>query len=1321
MDRRGAGDMRDDDEPLGALRSAPDDPLGVLKTTLREAMARRRLQVGQLERRSGLKHTTVSQALNGRKVPSAATVRALARALDLPADDLLALRERALRGAAPGVDGCPYPGMAAFGADRAELFFGRDELIARLVGALDRRARSGGIQLVIGASGAGKSSLLRAGLVPRLLAGALPTEGLPPVPVVLTPTAEPGAVLDRYREERDRAPDARHVLVVDQFEELFTECRAEAERRRFIDALTRLATPGADGTPPAALVVVGLRADFYAPFLAHPALLAASDEPLTVGPMTPAQLRDAITGPAAGARPRLRLDGGLVERLLADLGTRFDAPPAPGGHDDRDGYGGYGGDDGYDAGRLPLLAHALRATWTVRTGDTLTLKGYETTGGILGAVQRSADRVWERLDGPAREEADALFRRLVRVGRGEADTRRRVTRDTLFAASGRPEVLAGVVDAFVAERLLTQYQDTVEITHEVLLRAWPRLRDWAQEERARDLVHQKLEDDAAVWHRRDRDPALLYRGSVLRTAEDSVPGRRRKTPAPEGRPPSPSSWGPGSPVARDFLAAAVRLRRRSLVLRRGAVALLSVLALLATSAAVYALRQRTAAQDERDRALAARIAFEADRVRAADMSLAAQLDAAAHRLDPAEDTWAEVVSAAANPLSEPLPWQLSREDMVAFGADSTTLHGFEALPLADDTTVATWRIGEERPGRGLTATLPRDWRPVRWMSVSPAVPVMAVRDDRGRTGLWDTRDPARPRLLTLLDPAVVAVEFAPDGAVMATVADVGGDAGQLSNVDETRVRVWDIADPARPRPLTPSFGAPGTAIDTVSLANGGRTLATGALREASGIQLWRVGPKSPDTPPEPVGKPFAKGANTFRLRPDARAVAVLAGHRASVWRLDDGPPTATVLGNPPANVGALAYNRDGTRLATAYTDRPEVQLWNGDVSHLEAVGPPLTGHTTPVAALAFAPDGTSLATMDEETVRLWRFPASTPVTADVFSDGGTLAYRRDGDLLLLKVLGERLQLWDTSAPLRPRRLAELDAPYLADGVFGPDDRTLITYDGLGEVAFWDIGTPSAPRPTGTAFRPGEGEVTSFALSPDGRLLAVAVDEGVALWDVGDPGQPRHTGTLKESGAVTGLLFTPDGRGLLTLGDTSGADLWDVRNPTSPPSEERATTDTVTTYDSAAFATDTRVLLTGLSSTVLGGSVWIWDTARPAGPDNPQEIPTGQTGPVDFVAVQPGTGVVATAAQYGSVRLWHLEDTRLRPRGGPLTGHGPSAPPVFAPDEPVLTIGPRGGTLLLWPLDIADATHQVCAASAGALGVEEWGAVLPEMDYASACD
>ncbi|MFE4665245.1 WD40 repeat domain-containing protein [Streptomyces sp. NPDC056716] len=681
------------------------------------------------------------------------------------------------------------------------------------------------------------------------------------------------------------------------------------------------------------------------------------------------------------------------------------------------------------------------------------------------------------------------------------------------------------------------------------------------------------------------------------------------------------------------------------------------------------------------------------------------------------------MSAAAKPLSEPLPWELYREDLVTFGADSTTLYGFEVLPLSDDTTVNAWRIGEERPGRGLTEALPPDWRPVRWLSVSPAVPVMAVRDDGGRTGLWDTRDPARPRLLTLLEPSVVAVEFAPDTAVMATVADADGDAELVSGADETRVRVWDIADPARPRPMTEPFGAPGTAIDAVSLANGGRTVATAELRQAGAIQLWRIAQESPGSRrPEPLGKPFGHGASGFDLRPDARAIAVRAGERASVWRLDNGPPTATVLGNPPARVGALAYNRDGSRLATAYTDRPVVQLWNAEPSHPDEVGPPLTGHTTPVAALAFAPDGTSLATMDETTVRLWRLPASAPATLDSFRSTGPLTYPQDGDLLLVKVLGERLQLWDTSTPLHPRFLAELDAPYLADGVFVPDERTLITYDGLGEVAFWDIGSPDAPRRTAAAFDPGEGEIRSSALSPDGRLLAVAVDEGVSLWDVGDAEHPRRAGGFEAPEGVTRVFFAPDGRGLLTL-DSAGAGFWDVRDPASPRDRERAGTDTAYTLESAVFVTATRALLTGLSTTVLTDSVWIWDVARPVGPDNPHEIPTARTGPVDSIAVQPGTGTVATGGQDGHLRLWHLEDTELRPRGGPLTGHTSGAEAaVFAPHENVLTTASDSdGTLRLWPLDIDAATRQVCAASAGSLGREEWRAVLPEMGYASACD
>ncbi|MFJ7158845.1 helix-turn-helix domain-containing protein [Streptomyces sp. NPDC101118] len=1327
--------------PGGAGRMADDDPLNELGRRLQEGRQHRNLQVAQVERLSGLSHTTVSQSLNGRTLPSVATLKALAKVLHLPLPELLELRERALRGDADGVDACPYPGMEPFGPDRAHVFFGRDELIARLLTALEWRRRAGGIQLVIGASGAGKSSLLRAGLVPRLLGGALDTDGAGVSPVVVTPTADPGAVLERYLQENGDTTAAsasasasaaasgtglptgrERVLVVDQFEEVFTECRDEGRRRRFIDALVALAAPGPGGAPPAVRVVVGLRADFYAPCLDHPGLLAAaSDDPITVGPLTPAQLREAITEPAARSKRPLHLEPGLAERLLADLGTS-DSHPDPEPHDPHAGTVQTGALPplGYDAGRLPLLAHALRVTWAQRTGDTLTLRGYELTGGIRGAVKRSAEQVWNRLDKPGRKEAEALFLRLIRVDRNPAaDSRRRAARAVLFAAANQPEVLAEVVDAFVAARMLTQYEDTVEITHEVLLRSWPRLRSWADAERDRDLVHQNLEEAAHAWLERSRSPELLYRGSVLEAARRGVAAAGTRV-------------GPTTPAAV-FLAASTRLHRRTRAVRRGAVALLGVLALLASTTAWYALRQRTAAQDERDRTVAARIASEADRARSADVALAARLDVAAHRTHPTDATRAKVLSAAGSPLPQVLPWRLNREDRLAFAGDGTTLLAFRSIQLADREGVLAWRIGRDRPGEGRELALPEDWLPVRWTSVSPVLPLTAVRDGRGRTGLWDIRDPTRPRLRAVLQPSVIAVHFAPDAAVMATVTDVVPNTEGILDADDTRVQLWDIADPTRPRPMSAPFGTPGIVHKTVGLADHGRTVATWA---GNGVQLWHVAPGArPDASPERKGR-FAgrsakellgtKGLQKFVLRPDGQTLAVLIGSRAELWRLDGGEPQVVPVGDPATKVGTLAYSRDGTWLATADEQRHTVQIWDDALVRPGAAMPPLVGHTASIEALAFAPDGRTLAVRDEKAVHLWTMPAGIRTKAG-YRSTELLAYRPDGRLLLY--LGRDPVLWDTTNPLRPRFVTRLGTEYAQSAAFAPDGNTLFTTTGTGEAEIWDVRSPRAPRRIGPAFSPGR-EHESFlsperelSLSADGHLLAVTAAETLNLWDVSDPQRPR---LVRRTPQTRWAVFAPEGRTLLTA-SALGVQLWDLRDPMAPkavrgfvPRIENEAVD----LGRPVFDTPSRVLLVRRSPVEAEAGLWVWDSSRPASPENPYAVPVELTGPVHSVAVRQGLVVIGGA---DGLRQWRLGDAPvgndgapLRARGGPITGHTGAVRNVyFAPGGDILASADGTGVLFR-PLDTDEAVRRICTATEGALPPDQWRSTFPDLDRNPGC-
>ena len=465
-----------------------------------------------------------------------------------------------------GTDECPYPGLAAFGAAQARWFFGRDELTADLAGRLNDCLAEGGPLMVVAPSGAGKSSLLQAGLLPALTRGALPAAGSRHWPhIVFTPTAHPmreaaaliaGTGCPPDRAAGSAAPDgdqltvmlrrmlrahaeagaaaaARAVIVVDQLEELFTLCADEPERRAFIDWLWQLAQADTREGP-LALVVCGLRADFYAECANYPQLRQALQaSQMIVGSMSQDELREAILYPAEAAG--LDIEPGLVELLLRDLGATL----------------GDGGSKGtlaeYDAGRLPLLAHALQATWQQRHGSTLTVDGYRATGGIHHAIATSAERAFSRLDSAGQQAARTVFLHLVKIGDGGEDVRRPASRGDLLRDSRQPAAARAVLDAYTRSRLITQTRDSVEITHEALIRAWPRLSQWIGQDRAGNLIRQDLDDAAHAWQAQGREPSHLFGGTRLAWPANGPPAMARtatRTSVPSWPPASSASGAP---------------------------------------------------------------------------------------------------------------------------------------------------------------------------------------------------------------------------------------------------------------------------------------------------------------------------------------------------------------------------------------------------------------------------------------------------------------------------------------------------------------------------------------------------------------------------------------------------------------------------------------------------------------------------------------------------------------------------------------------------------------------------------------------------------
>jgi transcriptional regulator with XRE-family HTH domain len=567
---------------------------------LRQLRAEARLTQEELAEAAGLSPRSVSDLERGiNRTARKDTAELLAGALGL-AEAARAVFVAAARGRAPAAEvlaavrgeaspasedlapaeslvwsGCPYLGLVPFEERDARVFYGRGELVAQLVQRLAGRLDGAGMLVVAGESGAGKSSLLRAGLMPWLAAGALgpgserwprrviqPTgrpvrelamqlaevAGADPVSVYRSLSAAPGeapmlvelAVRTAAGRRPAPGPDGpahaaacvppRLVLVVDQFEELFTAAGDEeagrAEREGFIAALHAAATvPAGPQALPPALVVAAVRADYLGRLIADPALKAWVDAGLfTVGPMSEAEVRLAVTGPAAEAD--LAVEPALVEAVIAEL---------------REGTGG-----GLGSGVLPLMSQAMPATWQYRDGSALTLRGYRRAGGVADAVNRSAQAAYDTLTSRQQDAARQVFTQLTVITPDGQLARRRCHRDDLRSA-GSPVAadIDAVIDVFSAQRLLVLGKDSVEISHDALLQAWKQLRDWLGDDQLDRALHSQVITDAAAWDGSGRDSSYLYRAGRLATI-DAATTRWQDAPIryPRCRPPLRRSWTP---------------------------------------------------------------------------------------------------------------------------------------------------------------------------------------------------------------------------------------------------------------------------------------------------------------------------------------------------------------------------------------------------------------------------------------------------------------------------------------------------------------------------------------------------------------------------------------------------------------------------------------------------------------------------------------------------------------------------------------------------------------------------------------------------------
>jgi transcriptional regulator with XRE-family HTH domain len=460
-------------------------------TALREAAG---LTVRDVARETGISVSTLGGYFSGRHVPQLKPHRSLADILrvcgvtDLNqvAQWYAALaRVRRLPGPRAASEPPPYKGLASFQPEDARFFFGRKRVVELVIAAVDEQHRvGGGFVFLVGPSGSGKSSVLRAGLIAEL-AGRRNH-------VLFTPTAQ------------TIFPDDVEILVVDQFEEIFT-ADDEVLGAQLIGTLERVADAGV-------VVLVALRADFYGHAMRQGALLAGlRDAQILLPPMNESELREAILGPAAEAN--LDLEAGLVELLLKDMTparlTGGPISPVPGA--------------AHEGGALPLLSHCLLTMWQSCGRAGLTVAGYRSTGGLQAAVSETAEQVFLQLTADQQEITRDLFLRMVTVREEGWHARHRVSGEDLLTQhcdETTANDIRQVLDVFVECRLVTADQDAFEITHEVLIGAWPRLVEWIAADAGTLRLRRALAHAIKVWQESGQDQATLYRGAPLAAMRD---------------------------------------------------------------------------------------------------------------------------------------------------------------------------------------------------------------------------------------------------------------------------------------------------------------------------------------------------------------------------------------------------------------------------------------------------------------------------------------------------------------------------------------------------------------------------------------------------------------------------------------------------------------------------------------------------------------------------------------------------------------------------------------------------------------------------------